>query len=371
PPAPCDARGSGGGPRVRHLRLPAAPGRVHAERRPGRARGWALRETAGDHRADPLLPRPDVRDARHARLRRRRQPVGRRARRARDQRAQLVPGRRGEHRPRRLPADAADRHAPRDDRRRDGARDHPAAVGRHRRPRVRAAVAALTRVCVAGGGTIGSLLAGHLARVADVSVLTRRDEHARALERDGLRVSGRADFTVPVQASADPAALEAELVIVACKGNDLEALARRLAGHFAGATVTTIQNGLGAEEVVGAHGRWPLLSAVTFMSGTRHSDTHVEYILDTATWIGPYRDTTVDDARAVADLVVASGLKAEAFDDLRPAQWSKLIFNATVNGVAALTGLPHDHHFAEDGLGDLVRALVDEGKAAAAAAGVE
>ena len=232
-------------------------------------------------------------------------------------------------------------------------------------------MAALTRVCVAGGGTIGSLLAGHLARVADVSVLTRRDEHARALERDGLRVSGRADFTVPVQASADPAALEAELVIVACKGNDLEALARRLAGHFAGATVTTIQNGLGAEEVVGAHGRWPLLSAVTFMSGTRHSDTHVEYILDTATWIGPYRDTTVDDARAVADLVVASGLKAEAFDDLRPAQWSKLIFNATVNGVAALTGLPHDHHFAEDGLGDLVRALVDEGKAAAAAAGVE
>ncbi len=54
----------------------------------------------------------------------------------------------------------------------------------------------------------------------------------------------------------------------------------------------TVQNGLGAEEIVGAHGDWPLLSSVTFMSGTRHDDTHVEYILDTATWIGPYRDTT-------------------------------------------------------------------------------
>ena len=32
----------------------------------------------------------------------------------------------------------------------------------------------------------------------------------------------------------------------------------------------TVQNGLGAEEVVGAHGDWPLLSSVTFMSGTRH-----------------------------------------------------------------------------------------------------
>jgi 2-dehydropantoate 2-reductase len=231
--------------------------------------------------------------------------------------------------------------------------------------------AAMTRVCVAGAGTIGSLLAAHLAKVADVSVLTRRPEHARALEERGLRVSGRACFTSRVQASADPAELEADVVVVACKANDLEELARRLRGHFEGATVMTVQNGLGAEEIVGAQGDWPLLSSVTFMSGTRHDDTHVEYILDTATWIGPYRHTALADAHAVADLLVASGLKAEAFDDLRPAQWSKLIFNATVNAVAAMTGLPHDRHFAEGQLGELVRALVDEGKAAAQAAGVE
>src|SRR5437762_842852 len=107
------------------------------------------------------------------------------------------------------------------------------------------------------------------------------------------------------------------------------------------------------------------------MSGTRHADTHVEYILDTATWIGPYRQTTVDDARSVAELIASSGLKAEAFDDLRPAQWSKLIFNATVNSVAALTGLPHDFHFADAALGRLVHELIDEGKGVAAAAGVE
>jgi 2-dehydropantoate 2-reductase len=232
-------------------------------------------------------------------------------------------------------------------------------------------VAPVTRVCVAGAGTIGSLLAAHLARVADVSVLTRREEHARALEADGLRVSGRADFTAQVHASSDPATLAADLVIVACKANDLERLAERLHGNFRGATVMPVLNGMGAEEIVGRYGDWPLLSAVTFMSGTRHSDTHVQYILDTATWIGPHRGTTPEDARAVAELIVAGGLEAEAFEDLRPAQWSKLVFNATVNGVAALTGLPHDPHFAGEPLGDLVRRLVDEGKAAAAAAGVE
>src|SRR5207244_13446904 len=64
-----------------------------------------------------------------------------------------------------------------------------------------------------------------------------------------------------------------------------------------------------------------------------------------------------------------------AFADLRPAQWSKLIFNATVNAVAALTGLRHDFHFADEttpaGLGHLVHELVDEGKRVAAAVGVE
>jgi 2-dehydropantoate 2-reductase len=235
----------------------------------------------------------------------------------------------------------------------------------------------VTSVVIAGAGSIGSLLAGHLAQVADVTVLTRREEHAAALREQGLRVSRRGDFTAQLGATADPAALppNAELAILACKGTDLEPLAARLEGTLAGATVMTIQNGLGAEDVVAAHGDWPLLSSVTFMSGTRHGDAHVEYVLDTATWIGPYRGTTEADARRVAELVEAGGLKAEAFPDLRPAQWSKLIFNATVNGVAALTGLPHDFHFAQtdepSNLGILVRDLVDEGKAVAAAAGVE
>ena len=233
----------------------------------------------------------------------------------------------------------------------------------------------MTRVCVAGAGVIGSLFAAHLARVTDVSVLTRREEHARALNEHGLRVSGRADFQAELTAATTPAALpEPDLVIVASKGGDVDTIAGQLAGHWPDAILMTVQNGIGADEIVARHGGWRLLTSVTFMSGTRHADTHVEYVLDTATWIGPSRGTTPADARAVAELIASSGLEAEAFDDLRPAQWSKLIFNATINTVAALTGLRHDQHFAALGdphdLGLLVRDLMDEGKAVAAAAGV-
>jgi 2-dehydropantoate 2-reductase len=234
----------------------------------------------------------------------------------------------------------------------------------------------IERVCIVGAGVIGSLFAGHLARVCDVFVLTRRQEHADALNREGLRVSGKSDRHARVTAAADPSELPPfDVAIVATKASGLEAAARGLEGRFPDATVVTVLNGIGAEEVVRAHGEWPIVSGVTFMSGTKHSDTEVEYILDTETWLGPYEDTPFERVQEIADMIVAAGLKAEALPDLRPAQWSKLIFNAAVNPVAALTGLAHDPHFAQEAdptdLGRLVHGLVDEGKAVAAAAGIE
>jgi len=233
----------------------------------------------------------------------------------------------------------------------------------------------MERVCVVGAGVIGSLFAGHLAQATDVLVLTRRQEHADALNEHGLRVSGRSELHARVAAFTDPGEVpDFDLAIVATKATGLEQAAESLEGRFAEASVMTVLNGLGAEDVIRRHGDWPIVSAVTFMSGTKHGDTHVEYILDTETWLGPYEDAPFASVREIADLLVDVGLKAEALPDLRPAQWSKLIFNATVNSVAALTGLPHDRHFADrdqpTALGHLVHGLVDEGKAVASAAGI-
>ena len=234
----------------------------------------------------------------------------------------------------------------------------------------------MERVCIVGAGVIGSLFAGHLADVCEVSVLTRRREHADALNLDGLRVSGKSDRHAAVKAVVDPGELPPfEVAVVATKASGLESAAQALEGRFPEAVVVTVLNGIGAEAVVRGYGNWPIVSGVTFMSGTRHSDTHVEYILDTETWLGPYEATPFEVVQDIADTIVRSGLRAEALPDLRPAQWSKLIFNAAVNPVAALTGLRHDVHFAQENepadLGHLVHELVDEGKAVALAAGIE
>jgi len=235
----------------------------------------------------------------------------------------------------------------------------------------------IVRVCIIGAGTIGSLLAGHLGGVCEVSVLTRRPEHAAMLRERGLRVSGKHELRAPVFATADAAELpEFDVGIFACKALDLEQSAARLAGRAAGAAMMTVQNGLGAEAVVARHGAWPIISAVTFMSGIRHDDTHVEYELDTATWLGPWAQTATPYAlvEELASLMISAGLEAEPMPDLLPAQWSKLIFNSAINTVAAMTGLPHVALFAQEeefgDLGRLVHGLIDEGVAVAGAAGV-
>ena len=235
----------------------------------------------------------------------------------------------------------------------------------------------MKRVCIVGCGAIGSLYAVHLARVVEVWAFVRREEHALALKRDGLRVSGKHEFHVSLKATSRPEEIpDCDLAIVATKARQVEESFAPVGHHFNHGAVLSAQNGLGSEELIAEHTRGQIIRATTFMSGTRHSDTHVQYELDTATWMGPFepRHTPVTVVKETAELIIAGGLKAEALPDARPAQWSKLIFNASVNGVSALTGLPHSPHFADEtrpeSLGHLLHDLIDEGKRVAEAAGV-
>jgi 2-dehydropantoate 2-reductase len=236
----------------------------------------------------------------------------------------------------------------------------------------------IKRVCIIGCGSIGSLYAAHLAKVTEVWAFVRRPEHAEALNREGLSVSGTHEFHAKLRASHDPAGLpEFDLGIVSSKATQTAEAVRPVAHLFKKGAILSAQNGLGGEEIIAELAKTLVIRGTTFMSGTRHSDTHVQYELDTATWMGPFEPTKTPFAvvEEAAELISSSGLKAVALRDARPAQWSKLIFNASVNAVSALTELPHSFHFAAENkfpdLGHLLHALIDEGKQVAAGLGIQ
>ena len=94
------------------------------------------------------------------------------------------------------------------------------------------------RVCIIGCGAIGSLYAAHLARVAEVHAFVRRPEHANALNKYGLRVSGKHEFTAKLSATVNPEEIpECDLGIVSCKATQTVEAVTPVAGHFRKGTV--------------------------------------------------------------------------------------------------------------------------------------
>jgi len=237
----------------------------------------------------------------------------------------------------------------------------------------------LKRILIVGAGAIGSLYAAHLARVAEVWTLVRREEHVRNINERGIRVTGHNEFHSQLRASTKPGELpQFDFGIVATKANQTREAFAPVAHLFREGAVLSAQNGLGSEEIIAnlmpaGH----VIRGTTFMSGTRVADDHVHYELNTPTWMGPFEPngTPFEKVRELAALLNASGLKAEALPDARPAQWSKLIFNASVNSVSALTELPHSPYFAAEtefgDLGHLLHDLIDEGRQVATVLGIE
>ena len=147
----------------------------------------------------------------------------------------------------------------------------------------------MKKVLIVGCGAIGSLYAAHLARVAEVWALVRRDEHARVLNERGIRVTGQRGFVAHVHATGDPRELpEFDLAIVATKATQTREAFAPVARHCDRAAVISAQNGLGSEEVLAELTRGYVIRGTTFMSGTRHSDCDVELELDQYTWLGPF-----------------------------------------------------------------------------------
>src|SRR4029079_2807468 len=64
-------------------------------------------------------------------------------------------------------------------------------------------------------------------------------------------------------------------------------------------------------------------------------------------------------------------MPSTAVADARPGQWRKVIFNAATNPMGALTGMPHGRLCERPALRAVVSGLVEEGKAVAAAQGIE
>lgn len=230
------------------------------------------------------------------------------------------------------------------------------------------------RIAVIGCGAVGSLFAAHLSLLDDVEVwaFDLNELHIAAINRDGLRLSGAGDVVGHPRGTSDPAALPpCDFGIVATKAMHTESAIAATAHAFAEGCVATVQNGLGNEEALAGHVE-RVIRGTTFPAGKLLEPGHVQWDVQGDTTLGPYDGrTSLDEVERLADACSRAGMPTEAVEDARGPQWRKVIFNASTNPIGALTGLTHGRVCERPDLRALVTGLVDEGKAVAAAQGIE
>jgi 2-dehydropantoate 2-reductase len=232
------------------------------------------------------------------------------------------------------------------------------------------------RICIIGCGAVGSIFAAHLARLDGVEVWAYDviREHVEAINRNGLRLSGAAEFTARLNAASDPAQIpRCDYGIVATKSIHTRQAMEQAARIFDDrSAVCSVQNGVGNEEIIAEHVRY-VIRGTTFPAGHLIEPGHVGFDIKGDTWIGPFEPTHTPMQRVeeLAGTLTRSGMHTIALPDARGAQWTKLIFNAATNPVGALTRLHHGAATAFEPTGELFKALIEEGKRVARALGIE
>jgi 2-dehydropantoate 2-reductase len=231
------------------------------------------------------------------------------------------------------------------------------------------------RVAIIGCGAVGSLFAAHLAQLDDVEVwaFDASQEHVDAINANGLRLSGAGDVVGRPRATSDASELpDCDFGIVATKAMHTSAAIAATAHAFANGCVATVQNGLGNEEAI-AEFVGKVIRGTTFPAGKILEPGHVQWDVKGDTTLGPFEPQPAPAAaiERLADACTRGGMPTAAVDDARGPQWRKVIFNASTNPIGALTGLTHGRVCERPDLRQLVSGLVDEGKAVAAAQGIE
>ena len=231
------------------------------------------------------------------------------------------------------------------------------------------------RVAIVGCGAVGSLFAANLAQLDEVEVwaFDLDQKHVAAINERGLRLSGAGEVVGKVHATTVAAELPpSDFGIVATKCMHTAAAIEASAPAFAGGAVCSVQNGVGNEEIIAEYVEH-VIRGTTFPAGRILEPAHVQWDVKGDTTIGPFEPspTPIPDVERLADACTRGGMPTQAVTDARGPQWRKLIFNAATNPIGALTGLTHGRVCEDPGLRRLVSQLVDEGKAVAAAQGIE
>jgi 2-dehydropantoate 2-reductase len=252
------------------------------------------------------------------------------------------------------------------------------------------------KICVFGAGAIGGYVGAKLAEKGEAEVsLVARGPHLTAMRENGLTVRAEdGEFTMPVRASDDPSTLGVQdFVILALKAHSVPGVLQAMQPLIGpGTAVVTAQNGVpwwyfykhgGTHEgarveavdpggaIWNAIGPERAIGCVVYIAAEVEAPGIIRHVEGERLPLGEPSGEKTERVVALAQALVAGGLRAPIRPDIRNDIWVKLWGNLSFNPISALTGATLAEIAGDPGTRAVARAMMVEAQTIAETLGVK
>ena len=226
------------------------------------------------------------------------------------------------------------------------------------------------RITIIGPGAMGLLFAGFLKKAGnDVVLLDNDPKRAQKIRKQGVRiegVSGKHLVYVPIT-TVKKDIKDSQLVIICVKSYDTEKAVRQLKSAVKKDTLfLTLQNGIGNVEIIQKYiNKDNILAGVTSEGATLLAHGHTRHAGRGEIVIGRLDGKTTGRLKEVQKVFQKAGFKTSVAKNVNSFLWSKLIINAGINALTAITRLKNGQLLEQEATRQVMRRAVEEAAAVA------
>ena len=248
---------------------------------------------------------------------------------------------------------------------------------------------------IAGAGAIGAYMGARLAQAGFDVTLFARGPHLRAMQQHGVRVrSFEGDFQAQprIVGSLDEAG-PADVVFLGVKAHSLTQLAPHLKPVLGpDTTVVSTQNGIPWWYFQGFGGQWDglrleridpggvisaaiearrIVGSIVYFSTEICEPGVIQHIEGNRISLGEPDGSRSERCRRIAEALVTAGLRCPITTHIRQEIWVKILGNASLNPVSALTRATLAQMLRDPGVAEVIRKIMQEVEAVSKKLGME
>lgn len=227
------------------------------------------------------------------------------------------------------------------------------------------------RMAIIGVGPVGGIMAAYLKNSGhEVLLVDILKGHLDEIRTVGLKIEGLKDMTVPFTdgelcySIAELEGKDVDTVFVSVKASVLSKILPELKAVISPGTLTiSLQNGMDTEEAIAEYfGGENTLRIVVNYAGNLIGNGRIRMsFFNPPNYLGTISTEAEARGRDLADLITASGMETAFTPEIKKYEWEKVILNAALSPVCALTQKTMKQMMECGETRELVKAILREG----------